>query len=313
MRRLPRLAAVLTAVALLLVGLVTATSAGAAPARSDGNFPSRIDLPDGFAPEGITTGRGTTVYVGSLADGAIWQADVRTGEGSILVAGVEGRVAVGVEYDRARQVLWVAGGPTGTIRAYDTRTGDLLATYTFDAGFLNDLVVTRDAVYATDSMMQQLAVVPLSGRDLPAPDAATTLPLTGDLVYIEGFNANGIVAKRGFLLVVQSNTGELFRVDPSTGETVQVDLGGYLLTNGDGLELRGSRLFVVRNMDNLVAEIRLGRHLTTGTLVRELTSPDFDVPTTATFAAGRLWAVNARFGTPPTPTTEYWITQVPRH
>jgi hypothetical protein len=312
MRRLPRLAAVLTTVALLLVGLVTATSAAAAQAHSAGKFPTRIDLPDGFAPEGITTGRGTTVYVGSLADGAIWQADARTGEGSILVPGVEGRVAVGVEYDNARQVLWVAGGPTGTIRAYDTRTGDLLATYTFDAGFLNDLVVTRDAVYATDSMMQQLAVVPLSGKELPDPEAATTLPLTGDLEYIEGFNANGIVAKRGFLLVVQSNTGLLFRVEPSTGETVQVDLGGYPLTNGDGLELRGSRLFVVRNMDNLIAEIRLGRHLTTGTLVRELTSPDFDVPTTATFAAGRLWAVNARFGTPPTPTTAYWITQVPR-
>jgi hypothetical protein len=312
MRRLPRLAAVLTTVALLLVGLVTATSAAAAQAHSAGKFPTRIDLPDGFAPEGITTGRGTTVYVGSLADGAIWQADVRTGEGRILVPGVEGRVAVGVEYDNARQVLWVAGGPTGTIRAYDTRTGDLLATYTFDAGFLNDLVVTRDAVYATDSMMQQLAVVPLSGKELPDPEAATTLPLTGDLEYIEGFNANGIVAKRGFLLVVQSNTGLLFRVEPSTGETVQVDLGGYPLTNGDGLELRGSRLFVVRNMDNLIAEIRLGRHLTTGTLVRELTSPDFDVPTTATFAAGRLWAVNARFGTPPTPTTAYWITQVPR-
>jgi hypothetical protein len=312
MRRLPRLAAVLTTVALLLVGLVTATSAAAAQAHSAGKFPTRIDLPDGFAPEGITTGRGTTVYVGSLADGAIWQADARTGEGSILVPGVEGRVAVGVEYDKARRVLWVAGGPTGTIRAYDTRTGDLLATYTFDAGFLNDLVVTRDAVYATDSMMQQLAVVPLSGKELPDPEAATTLLLTGDLEYIEGFNANGIVAKRGFLLVVQSNTGLLFRVEPSTGETVQVDLGGYPLTNGDGLELRGSRLFVVRNMDNLIAEIRLGRHLTTGTLVRELTSPDFDVPTTATFAAGRLWAVNARFGTPPTPTTAYWITQVPR-
>jgi hypothetical protein len=312
MRRLLRLAAAWTTVALLLVGLATATSADAAPTHSDGTFPTRIDLPDGFAPEGITTGRGTTVYVGSLADGAIWQADARTGEGSILVPGVEGRVAVGVEYDKARQVLWVAGGPTGTIRAYDTRTGDLLATYTFDAGFLNDLVVTRDAVYATDSMTQQLAVVPLSGKELPGPEAATTLALTGDLAYIEGFNANGIVASRGFLLVVQSNTGLLFRVEPSTGQTVQVDLGGYLLTNGDGLELRGSRLFVVRNMDNLIAEVRLGARLTTGALVRELTSPDFDVPTTATFAAGRLWAVNARFGTPPASTTEYWVTQVPR-
>jgi hypothetical protein len=35
------------------------------------------------------------------------------------------------------------------------------------------------------------------------------------------------------------------------------------------------------------------------------------VPTTAAFQAGRLWAVNAQFGTPPTPDTQYWITRLP--
>ena len=43
----------------------------------------------------------------------------------------------------------------------------------------------------------------------------------------------------------------------------------------------------------------------------EITDPGLDVPTTATVAAGRLWVVNARFTTPPTPDTEYWITQLP--
>lgn len=42
-----------------------------------------------------------------------------------------------------------------------------------------------------------------------------------------------------------------------------------------------------------------------------LTDPDLDVPTTATLAAGRLWAVNARFGTTPTATTRYDVVQVP--
>ena len=88
MRRLPRLAAVVTTVALLLVGLVTATSAGAAPAHSDGTFPTRIDLPDGFAPEGITTGRGATVYVGSLADGAPYAWAVRVWGGLVCVVGL---------------------------------------------------------------------------------------------------------------------------------------------------------------------------------------------------------------------------------
>jgi hypothetical protein len=41
-----------------------------------------------------------------------------------------------------------------------------------------------------------------------------------------------------------------------------------------------------------------------------VTDPDFDVPTTITFAAGRLWAVNARFGTPPGHDVEYDIVRV---
>ncbi|HEY5788753.1 MAG TPA: hypothetical protein VIT65_28685 [Microlunatus sp.] len=35
-------------------------------------------------------------------------------------------------------------------------------------------------------------------------------------------------------LVVKSNTGQLFRVDPRTGKARLVDPGGYALTNGDG-------------------------------------------------------------------------------
>ncbi len=36
-----------------------------------------------------------------------------------------------------------------------------------------------------------------------------------------------------------------------------------------------------------------------------------DVPTTGTIAAGRLWVVNARFGTPSPETIPYWITRLP--
>ncbi|HKH41954.1 MAG TPA: hypothetical protein VKA41_08860 [Solirubrobacterales bacterium] len=38
--------------------------------------------------------------------------------------------------------------------------------------------------------------------------------------------------------------------------------------------------------------------------------PDFDVPTTIARLGGSLWAVNARFDTPPTAETEYWLTRV---
>src|SRR3954454_10057869 len=42
-----------------------------ATAAPPDNFPDQIDLPNGFFPEGIESGRGTTFFVGSLIDGAI--------------------------------------------------------------------------------------------------------------------------------------------------------------------------------------------------------------------------------------------------
>jgi hypothetical protein len=57
-----------------LAGVVAflAVSPAASPAGQSGNFPARIDLPDGFFPEGIESGPGTSYFVGSLVDGAIW-------------------------------------------------------------------------------------------------------------------------------------------------------------------------------------------------------------------------------------------------
>jgi hypothetical protein len=293
---------------------MTMTMTMAAAPVAAASFPDTIALPDGWAPEGIAAGHGTTVFVGSLNDGAIWQGNVRTGTGSVLVPGVTGRTAVGVEYDARHNRIWVAGGPTGTVRVYDARTGTLLRTYQFEAGFLNDLVVTRDAVYVTDSMIQQLAVVPL-GRagELPPPGDVTTLPLSGEIAFVPGeFNANGIVASGRVLVLVQTNTGRLFRVDPDSGVADAIDLGGETVTFGDGLELRGRTLYVVRNQLNLVAVFRLDGRLDDGRLVGTMSSPELDVPSTAAFAAGRLWLVNARFGTDVTPTTPYSIVQVPQ-
>lgn len=294
----------------LTLGLITLTVT-ATPALAAPPFPDRIALPNGFAPEGITAGRGTTVYVGSLAGGAIWRGDVRTGTGSLLVAAAPGQVAAGTEFEDGAGRLWVAGGATGEVRVYDARTGELLATYGFEAGFLNDLVVTRDAVYVTDSLMPQLAVIPLGpGGALPSPADTTTLPLSG-IPYQAGFNVNGIVAARGWLIVVQSNTGRLFRVDPDDGSADEIELGGASVRFGDGLELRGSTLYVVRNQVGVVSELRLGARLESARLLGQLTSASLAVPTTAAFVAADLWVVNARFGTPPGPTTEYWLTRLP--
>lgn len=296
MRRLLPIAAALAALPLI------ASTALAA------RFPDTIALADGWRPEGIAAGRGLTAYVGSLADGGITRLDLRTGtRDDDFVADATGP-AVGLEYEAGANRLWVAGGESGEVRVYDASTGELLETYSFEAGFINDLVATRDAVYATDSGIQQLLVIPLgAGGNLPDPDDAFALDITGDFVYTAGFNANGIVSFGGWLLVPKSNSGELYAIDPETGVSTEILPAGSV-TTADGLTLVGSRLYVVRNFMNQIDvwKIRGGQL----TLVDSLTSPTFDIPTTVAFAGGSLWAVNARFSTTPEADTPYWITRL---
>ena len=313
-RTMPRLVTLVAVLAFLAVS----PAVGASPAGQSGNFPARIDLPDGFFPEGIESGRGTSFFVGSLLDGSIWRGDLRTGSGTVLAPGAPGRASAGIAYEAGRDRIWVAGvGPpligSADVRVYDASSGALLATYQPPGvGLLNDVAVTRDAVYVTDSGFPQLVVIPLA-RDgaLPPPSAATILPVGGDFLQTPGFNLNGIVAENGVLLVAQSSTGKLFRVDPATGVADELDLDGVNLGYPDGLELLGHTLYVVRPFQNRVTVVSLGARLTGGVVLGDLTDPSFDEPSTATVAAGRLWAVNLRFTTPPEPTTPYWITQLP--
>ena len=298
-----RLAAIAAAAGVAVLGGVPA---GAGPV-----FPERIDLPDGFAPEGIAIGHGHTFFVGSIPTGAVYRGDLRTGEGRVLVPAAAGRQAIGLDVDRKR--LFVAGGPTGRAFVYDARSGALLAEYVLTTAptFVNDVVVTRDGAYFTDSVQQQLYRVPLGpGGALGA--SAETIPLSGDIAFVSGFNVNVIDATPNgrTLVVVQSNLGKLFTVDPRTGVADEIDLGGETVTAGDGILLDGKTLYVVRNQQNRIAVVRLSPDLGRGSILPHLTHPDFSVPTTIAEFGQRLYAVNARFGTPVTPTTPYWVTQV---
>ena len=295
---------------LALLGAVTAV-----PATANA-FPDQINLPPAWMPEGITS-NGTTLYVGSLATGDIWRGTLQSGTGDTFIEGDDGQMAVGIDYEEAHDRLWVAAGDDHAVRVYDATTGELLETYTFESGFLNDIVVTDEAAYATDSNIQQVIVIPLGPNgELPAPGDATTIELGGEIDYTDGFNANGIAFARGWLFIVQSNLGLVFKVDPESGVATQVELsdpsGDYTVVNGDGIEVRGNSLAVVRNFNNQVDTFKLNGQLTAGVLTDQIGSSGFAIPTTATWAAGDLWAVNARFDVQdPPPDLPYWITRVP--
>lgn len=307
-RPLLRLIAGLLAPALALAGSVTATAtAGHAP-----RFPDRIELPNGFQPEGIDIRNGTA-YLGSLANGDIYAADLRSGAGRVISQG-PGTPSVGLKADNGGR-LFVAGGPAGTGRVVDIGTGAILHNLTLTSSastFVNDVTLTADAAWFTDSFQPQLYRV---GRDRHGNPvgSAQTVPLSGDYQHVAGgFNANGIAPTpdgRG-LIIVQSATATLFRVDPATGQATRIDLGGATVPNGDGLLLVGTRLYVVQNQLNRIGIVDLNRAGTSGRLVGAISSPDFDVPTTVAAFGDRLYLPNARFGTTPTPDTPYWVTAV---
>jgi sugar lactone lactonase YvrE len=325
-----RILSVSLAVVMMLVMGVSATLA----AEGDDTFPKIIPVPDGFYPEGIAVGRGTDFFVGSLLDGDIYRGDLRTGEGAVLVQKdvLDGDIAVGLAVDRRTNYLFVAGG-FGTARVYDAGTGEQVAVYqltteSFPNTFVNDVIVTRDAAYFTDSFRPAIYRVPL-GLDgaLPDPSAVEEIPLGSDFVHVPGdINANGIVATpdgKG-LIISSTSTGSLYLVNPETGSASQIDLGGGGLPTGsaDGLLLDGRTLYVVQNLLNQISAVRLASDLASGEVIGTITDSAFAVPATIAEFGSSIYAINARFdmGFPPffggplhDPPLEYDVAQVPKH
>lgn len=104
---------------LLVIAILMAATLALAPALATATpahsaFPEIISLPDGFQPEGIATGHGAALYAGSLADSAIYRADLRTGQGAVLVPGQTGRVAASLSFDERSNRIFVAGAATGS-------------------------------------------------------------------------------------------------------------------------------------------------------------------------------------------------------
>ena len=295
MRRLPWILGYIVVIGSLLLSLPPLTAlAGSA-------FPPIIDLPEDFQPEGIAIGRGDNFYAGSLANGSIYRGDLCTGEGSILVPPASGRVIAGLYVDKKSNILFAAGTVSGQGFAFDAKNGTLLATYQLATAFpslINDVIVTCDAAYFTDSFQPFIYRVPLGiCGSLPDQSSIERIPLGGDFIQEPGsfvINSNGIVASpHGRWLLIISR-GVLYRVDPQTGTALTVDLDGSSLSFGDGLRLQGRRLYVVRNRLNQIDVVTLSRNFESGTIVGVIAAPDFNVPTTAARFGPWLYAVNSQ-------------------
>jgi hypothetical protein len=286
---------------LLLVAMVAAFSmpAAAAPAEV-------IVLPGATSAEGIANGGGITFYAGDLFGGDVFRGDVQRGTAELFIDVPAGRMAVGMAADLEHELLFVAGGFTGQAYVYDTVTGAAVATYQFgaaNASLINDVALTKDGAWFTDSFQPRLYFVPVS--EAGGLGSLFTLQLTGPAAEISGmFNLNGIQATPNgkTLIVAHSTNGALYRVDPVSGASATI--AGVSVPNVDGLVLLGRQLWAVQN-SNQVTRVQLSPHLTSGVIEEVITSDLFQTPATAARFGSRLAVVNAKFDTgfPPTATT----------
>lgn len=255
-------------------------------------------------PEGVAYRPETgDFFVGSTTDGTIFRGNVEGGSTEtevFLEPGGDGRqTAIGMDVDEEGR-LFIAGGDTGTIFVYDAETGALvssLQTPQAEATFLNDVAVTPNGdAFVTDSMRSVLFRVTATGDG--AMEVEPWLDFGGTpLEYEEGFNANGIDATEDgrYMIVVQSNTGELFRIDTESKEVAQIDVGGETLTNGDGLLLDGGTAYVVRNEQELIVPVELSGDYASGEVSERFTDPSLAYPTTIAKYDDRLLVVNSQF------------------
>jgi hypothetical protein len=281
--------------------VVAPTPAVAAP--SGEHRASVIVLPGASSAEGIAKGRGSTFYAGDLFAGDIFRGDVQRGTAERFIDAPDGRMALGMVFDRRHDLLFVAGGP-GQAYVYDTRSGDTVESYALGdppTSFINDVALTGNGAWFTDSGKAALYFVPVSKTG--ELGAFQTLQLSGPAADVSGdFNLNGIAAANGgrALIVAHSGTGLLYTVDPETGASAAI--AGVSVPSVDGIVLSGRRLWAVQNFENQITRILLNDDLSAGTVERVIISDLFQVPTTAARFGNRLAVVNAKFdtGIPPT-------------
>jgi sugar lactone lactonase YvrE len=291
---------------------LTRTAAAAATCLGDCGRCAGLCSPSGrgdraagaSSAEGIAAGRGATFYAGDLFGGDIFRGDLQRGTAERFIDAPEGRMAVGMMADLAHQLLFVAGGFAGQAYVYDLRSGATVASYQLGApggSLVNDVALTKDGAWFTDSLQARLYFVPVSGAGVPGP--SRTLAVSGPAADTSGeVNLNGIRATPNgkTLIVAHSTTGRLYTVDPATGASAII--AGVGVPNVDGIVLEAGRLWAVQNFSNQIARIRLAPDLASGVVEEVITSQLFQVPTTAARFGSRLAVVNAKFdtGIPPT-------------
>lgn len=297
-------------IGVLSIALATA----AVPAYADPLPPAGTELvvssQPGTLPEGIEVAPNGRVYVTGSGDGDVYVSNPGSpGRLELLADGAtQGRTAaLGIERDQ-RNRLWVAA--VDHVDLLD-RSGRLLQRIevpgTGADSYLNDLTVTRDAVYVTDSNTAVVWRIPLTGNEIGPMER--WLDLTQVFPYpVYYFYLNGIVASPdgNRLLVASQGLGALIRVDVAAKSANFVDSGGTPF-GADGMVLEDNTVYGVLNYEAPDGRQGVYRGVLSADwssmTVTPVDTAGFDSPTTLARHRGRTFVVNSQLdrapGTPP--------------
>ena len=300
----------------------------------DTPFPTIVETLTGSPPEGFAIGKGHTAYNSSPL-GSIYKVDLRSGEGEVLVPvqnpdPFTACILLGMRVDPRTNNLFAAGCFAGNAFVYDADTGALLMEYQLNTsgefGVVNDLTITNDAVYFTDSFRPVLYRLPLS-KDGSFPmnaGAATEIPLPPEFLNTDPFccTGNGIVSTPDgkTLIIGHSNLARLYRLDTATGDVSQIPVDGPLTGFLDGIAMQGKTLYIMTPYDfpgppvsiDRIQVVELDEEYSSGKLIDTITDPDnLDGVASGAIFGSSLYVNNARYATFPEPTTPYALTRLP--
>ena len=198
----------------LLLSLLIAysTEERAAPGTVLYTLPGQTVYPEGIAYDPQTS----NFFVGSTDDGTIYRSELSEREASVFLSGNGERdEAAGLSVDAANRRLWVAGGSSQRIFAYNVASGELIKAYQAgeENGLINDVTTDSEGnAYFTNSSAPTLYRVPNTPEG--PGELEVLIDLSDTLSAPADFNLNGTVVTPDdrYLIVAHSGVNKLYRV-----------------------------------------------------------------------------------------------------
>ena len=266
-------------------------------------------------PEGIAySHKAKSFFVSSLHYGKIGKVDWK-GNYTNFVNDAQSISAIGILADEKRNSLYVAISDPGVsvktvaqykiakLAAYDLSTGT--RKFIADLGVIN---TTGGGNFANDMAFDKSGNIYVNNSASPiiykvSQDGKAEVFVTSDNWKGEGFNLNGIVCnqKEDYLLVCQSNTGEIYKVDIKTKKISKVNTG--LILGADGMVLHKNELIVISNSSKKITKLTSTDNWATAKSEGEVIS-EMTFPTTGTRVNGKYYVLNAKLNEIFTPNTK---------